>query len=108
MHNDHKRSNNERRRLYSILHATTSAVSPEIDNMSDSESDISSCASTSFSSSLDNVAEEFEDLNALEEAQENSSDSEHGLPNEDDPIADEAYQAAFNKARRRGIEGSFS
>ena len=67
--------------------------------MSDSESDNSSCDFTSSSSSLDDIGEEFEDLNALEEAQANSSGSEHGLPNEDDPIADEAYQLAFNKAR---------
>eukprot|EP00112_Aurelia_sp_Birch-Aquarium-sp1_P023197 Seg6813.1 transcript_id=Seg6813.1/GoldUCD/mRNA.D3Y31 product="hypothetical protein" protein_id=Seg6813.1/GoldUCD/D3Y31 len=67
--------------------------------MYNSDSESSSSDSTSFSSSLDHVVEEFEDLGALEQAQANSSGSEHGLPNEDDPIADEAYQVAFDKAR---------
>lgn len=67
--------------------------------MSDNESNSSSSDSTSLSSSLDNLVEEFEDLNALEQAQAKSSGSEHGLPNKDDPIADEAYQVAFDKAK---------
>ena len=67
--------------------------------MYETESESSSSESRGLSSSLDNLVEEFEDLNALGQAQANSSGSEHGLPNEDDPIADEEYAAAFDEAR---------